>query len=421
MPRVAVVSLNAMETRLWTVTELTRYVRQMFESDYRLQDVEVEGELSNLRIPGSGHAYFTLKDAGAELTCVMWKGQVQAHGADMPGHGDRVVAEGYLSVYETRGQYQLYCRRLRPAGLGDLHAEFERLKERLQAEGVFDRARRPIPAQPATIGIVTSPSTAALQDVLNVLARRSPQVRVVLSPASVQGQGAPAQLVEALAALNARSDIDVILLVRGGGSLEDLWCFNDEALARAIADSRVPVISGVGHETDFTLADFAADLRAPTPSAAAELATAVTVEHLQARVQASKQRLAGAVSFALARQRREFEQTAAALQRLSPRAYVNNARQTLDGLVSRAARATAHQLALRRSTLNGVRRALVAVSPAQTLARGYAIVRGPDGRVLHDAADVQPGDPLEVRLARGRLTATVDSTDISRGTDHHDR
>lgn len=415
---MAVVSLNAMETRLWTVTELTRYVRQMFESDYRLQDVEVEGEVSNLRIPGSGHAYFTLKDAGAELACVMWKGQVQAHTDGLPAHGDRVVAEGYLSVYEPRGQYQLYCRRLRPAGLGDLHAEFERLKERLQAEGLFDRARRPIPAQPATIGIVTSPSTAALQDVLNVLARRCPQVRVVLSPASVQGQGAPPQLVEALAALNARDDVDVILLVRGGGSLEDLWCFNDEALARAVADSRVPVIAGVGHETDFTLADFAADLRAPTPSAAAELATAVTVEHLQARVQASEQRLMAAVNLALAEQRRDFEQTAAALRRLSPRAYINNARQTLDGLASRAGRAAAHQLTLRRSTLTGIRRALLAVSPAQTLARGYAIVRGPDGRVLHDAAHVQTGDPLDIRLARGRLSATVDSTSSPQETDH---
>ena len=398
-----------METQRWTVSELTRYLRERFESDPRLQDTEVEGEVSDFRIPGSGHAYFTLKDADATLQCVMWRSQLLAHRGDLPKHGDRVIAEGYISIYEPRGQYQLYCRRLRPAGRGDLHAEFERLKEKLAAEGLFDAERkRPVPVSPAVIGIVTSPSTAALQDVLNVLRRRRPQVRVVLSPTPVQGESAPPQIIRALEALNTQADVEVILLVRGGGSIEDLWCFNDEDLARAVAASRIPVIAGVGHEIDFTLVDFAADLRAPTPSAAAELATPITADHLRADVQRLSQRLFNAAALRTAEQRRAYEQAMYALRRLSPRAAIDNARQQVDGLVSRATRAVQSRFALRRSELAGLKRALKSMSPMETLARGYAIVQGPDGLVLHDPAQVRPGDRLHIRLEKGPLRATVD-------------
>ena len=398
-----------METQRWTVSELTRYLREQFESDPRLQDTEVEGEVSDFRIPGSGHAYFTLKDADATLQCVMWRSQLLAHRGDLPKHGDRVIAEGYISIYEPRGQYQLYCRRLRPAGRGDLHAEFERLKEKLAAEGLFDAERkRPVPVSPAVIGIVTSPSTAALQDVLNVLRRRRPQVRVVLSPTPVQGESAPPQIIRALEALNTQADVEVILLLRGGGSIEDLWCFNDEDLARAVAASRIPVIAGVGHEIDFTLVDFAADLRAPTPSAAAELATPITADHLRADVQRLSQRLFNAAALRTAEQRRAYEQAMYALRRLSPRAAIDNARQQVDGLVSRATRAVQSRFALRRSELAGLKRALKSMSPMETLARGYAIVQGPDGLVLHDPAQVRPGDRLHIRLEKGPLRATVD-------------
>jgi len=398
-----------METQRWTVSELTRYLREQFESDPRLQDTEVEGEVADFRIPGSGHAYFTLKDADATLQCVMWRSQLLAHRGDLPKHGDRVIAEGYISIYEPRGQYQLYCRRLRPAGRGDLHAEFERLKEKLAAEGLFDAERkRPVPVSPAVIGIVTSPSTAALQDVLNVLRRRRPQVRVVLSPTPVQGESAPPQIIRALEALNTQADVEVILLVRGGGSIEDLWCFNDEDLARAVAASRIPVIAGVGHEIDFTLVDFAADLRAPTPSAAAELATPITADHLRADVQRLSQRLFNAAALRTAEQRRAYEQAMYALRRLSPRAAIDNARQQVDGLVSRATRAVQSRFALRRSELAGLKRALKSMSPMETLARGYAIVQGPDGLVLHDPAQVRPGDRLHIRLEKGPLRATVD-------------
>jgi exodeoxyribonuclease VII large subunit len=402
-----------MERKRWTVGEITRYVRQMFETDIRLQDVEVEGEVSDFRIPSSGHAYFTLKDADASLACVMWRSDVQAQ-RSLPEHGDRVIAYGRFGVYEKQGQYQLYCKRIHPAGLGDLHAQFEALKERLQAEGLFDRERRPIPLHPRTIGVVTSPSTAALQDVLNVLRRRYPLARVILSETPVQGDRAAPQIQAALDAFNNVSEadkVDVILLVRGGGSLEDLWCFNDEALARAVAASRVPVISGVGHEIDFTLVDFTADQRAPTPSAAAELAASVTVDELRMGIHQMRARLATSAETRVAAYRREWEAAVRRIDLVSPRARIDGARQTLDVLSGRLAQAAGHRLALLRKQLDGTRRALAAVSPAATLARGYAVVRGPDGAVLRRAADAAPGDRLDIRLAEGRLSATVDRQD----------
>lgn len=404
-----------MERIHWTVSELTRYIRQMFDTDYRLQDVEVEGEVSDFRVPGSGHAYFTLKDASAELKCVMWRSEVQAQRV-LPQRGDRVIARGNLSVFEQRGEYQLYCRSLRPAGAGDLHAQFEALKARLEAEGLFDAARkRPLPERPRTIGVVTSEATAALQDVLNVLRRRAPGVRVLLSPAAVQGEQAPPQIVRALAALNARDDVEVILLVRGGGSLEDLWCFNDERVARAVAGSRLPVLSGVGHEIDFTLADFAADLRAPTPSAAAELVTPYTVDDMQRAVDAARARLAAALQLRLAADHAALEGATARLDRLAPRRRIDNLRQAADLLLARAGRAAREHVRVQRADVGGLRRALDAVSPARTLARGYAVVRRADGRLLRDAADAAPGETLDIQLSRGRLAATVTGKDEGNG------
>ena len=399
--------MQTMTVKRWSVSELTRYVRQMFDLDYRLQDLEVEGEVSNFRIPGSGHAYFTLKDADAQLRCVMWRDAVQAQ-ETLPRDGERAIARGHLSVYEAGGQYQLYCRTLHPAGRGDLYARFEALKARLQAEGLFAPERkRPLPEQIRVIGVATGAQTAALQDVLNVLGRRNPLARVILAPTPVQGDQAPPRIVAALETLNRRDDVDVILLVRGGGSLEDLWCFNDERVARAVADSRVPVITGVGHEIDFTLADFAADLRAPTPSAAAELVSPVTVDDLRARLRDWRTRLFEALTDDLAARRRTVAHLAARLERLSPQAQVDSARQAVDALLSRAARAVSGDLTLRRERLTGLEKTLQTMDPAATLARGYAIVYGPDGRVLRRAADVAPGDRLHIRLHEGELRARV--------------
>ncbi|MBN1122599.1 MAG: exodeoxyribonuclease VII large subunit [Anaerolineae bacterium] len=396
----------------WTVGEITRYVRKLFELDYRLQELEVEGEISDLRIPGSGHAYFTLKDVDAQLRCVMWRSAVQAQ-SRMPEHGEKVIARGRVGVYEASGQYQLYCDQLYPAGQGDLHARFEALKAKLEAEGLFEQERkRAISELPHVIGVVTSPSTAALQDVLNVLKRRYPLARVVLSPTPVQGDAAPPQIVAALEAINTQTDVDVVLLVRGGGSLEDLWCFNDEQVARAAAASRIPVISGVGHEIDFTLADFAADLRAPTPSVAAELATPITVDDLTAIVLEKRRLLGEYLSVAVSENRRRLDQLAYTLHYLSPGGKIDSARQSIDQLSERASSAMHRLLELQRAKLDGIRRALDAISPLSTLSRGYAIVSDQSGRVIGGAEGIQPGDLINVRLHRGRLTAEVIKQEI---------
>ena len=257
----------------WSVADVNRYLRDLLESDHNLNDLWVKGEVSNFSRPRSGHLYFTLKDEKASLRCVMWRNSAQRQ-AYLPSDGDLVEVHGSVSVYEVAGQYQLYADTIKPLGEGALFQEFLRLKAKLEAEGLFDEERkRPIPIWPSRIGIVTSPTGAALRDMVDTLRRRYPLVEVILAPSAVQGREAPPEIVAGLQNLNRTAAPDVILLARGGGSIEDLWAFNDENVARAITASNAPVITGIGHQTDFTIADFVADLRAPTPTAAAELAT----------------------------------------------------------------------------------------------------------------------------------------------------
>jgi exodeoxyribonuclease VII large subunit len=405
--------------RPWTVSELTRHIRNLLESDTVLQDVWLEGEISNLSRATSGHLYFTLKDAEAAIQCVMWRSAVDGL-AWKPEHGAAAQARGHISIYPPRGSYQLYVDELYPAGLGDLHARFEQLRERLRAEGLFDEGRkRPLPTFPRGVGIVTSPQAAALQDVLNVLRRRYPLVEVLLAPTLVQGDQAPPQIVAALQALDARDDVDLLLLVRGGGSLEELWAFNDERVARAIAACRHPVVCGVGHETDFTIADFVADVRAPTPSAAAELAVPDQAD-LRQQIGACVRQLAGLLERRLAQMRWVLEQQQRALQHLSPQARVDTRRQQGDDLISRASRALAYGLSLRRSRLVGLEARLVALSPLATLERGYAIVRRADsGAVVRWVDQVHTGDALAIRVQDGVFGATVQPPEGSvLGTGH---
>jgi exodeoxyribonuclease VII large subunit len=398
-----------MALKRWTINELTRYLRQMFETDYRLQDLEVEGEVSNWSVPASGHAYFTLKDAEAQLKCVMWRSDL-ANQQTIPRNGDRVLARGHLSVYDAGGQYQLYCRLIQPAGLGDLYAQFEELKNRLQAEGLFSPERkRPLPEQISVIGVVTSPSTAALQDVLNILRRRNPLAQVILSPAPVQGDQAPPRLVEAIEAINTLADVDVLLVVRGGGSLEDLWCFNDERVARAVAASRIPVVSGVGHEIDFTLTDFAADLRAPTPSAAAELATPLTVDDRRALLDRIQREMAISVQTSLDNFRQHADHLDLRLQQASPTMRLVNTRQQVGVLIGRAYRAASADFRLLREQLAGQGKALTTLNPHSTLERGYAIVRRASGEVVRRASEAPAGSTIEVTLHQGKLSAAVES------------
>ena len=407
--RVSQYPLFGLEPQVFSVSELNRYLRQVFEADYRLQDVWVSGEVSNFSRPASGHLYFTLRDAQASLRCVMWRPEVLRQ-RTLPRDGDRVEAHGRISVYEAGGVYQLYCDALRPVGEGVLFQEFLRLKARLESEGLFDPARkRPLPAWPKRIGLVTSPSGAAIRDVLTVLRRRYPLAEVVLAPTAVQGAEAAPSIVAALAALNEVGRPDVILLVRGGGSIEDLWAFNDERVARAVAASRAPVVTGIGHQTDVHIADFVADLHASTPSAAAELATP-NREQLRLDLYEAHRSLSASAAALLRRLSDDVDQVRIALRRASPQAKVANARQALDDLALRMLSAVRHDLALRTAAVAGMGQTLHAVSPLAVLARGYAVVtREVDGVVVRSVRLVSEGDRVSVRVADGVFPSQVGS------------
>jgi exodeoxyribonuclease VII large subunit len=390
----------------WTVTDLTRHLRQLLEADPNLQGIWVQGEISNLSRPSSGHIYFTLKDPGASLRCVMWKGEA-VHLRFAPQDGMAIEAHGSLGIYEVAGQYQLYADSLRPLGEGALYQEFLRLKAVLEAEGLFDADRkRSIPAFPRRIGIVTSPTGAALRDMLNTLRRRMPLVEVILAPAPVQGDEAPTALVAALRTLNRVAAPEVILLARGGGSIEDLWAFNDEQVVRAVRESRAPVITGVGHETDLTLADFAADLRAPTPSAAAELATAITVLELRQALIERVQILEGRMGALFERQHNLLEGFQSGLRFNSPLRRVQTERQRVDELSRRGNAAQAHRLELAAARLKGLENRLTALSPLAVLQRGYAVVTK-NKRIVVSRSQVQDGDALRVRVRDGEFDARV--------------
>ncbi len=391
----------------WTVSGITRHIRDVLESDASLQDVSVQGEISNLSHPASGHVYFTLKDGGASLRSVIWKtGAMRLNFALEDGMA--VVAHGRIGVYEVAGQYQLYADQIRPAGEGALYQEFLRLKALLEAQGLFDRERkRPIPILPRRIGIVTSATGAALRDMLNTLRRRLPLAEVIFAASPVQGEEAPPRLVEALAGLNRLKPApDVILLGRGGGSIEDLWAFNDERVVRALAASAIPVICGVGHETDFTLSDFAADLRAPTPTAAAELATQTTILELQQNVKTLGQQLDVSVSNALLDYHNAIISAAQNLRFGSPERRIQSDRQRLDDLARRAGAGLAHRLALQASQIDGFARRLDALNPLEVLGRGYAVVtRRQDGVIVHKVAQARDG--LRIRVSDGEFDAQV--------------
>ena len=391
---------------IWTVGELSAYVRQMFDLDYRLRDMDVSGEISNFTRAASGHLYFTLKDSAAQLKCVMWRSQAERL-RFRPAEGDAVIAHGRVSVYEVGGVYQLYADYLQPAGRGDLAAAFERLKDKLAAEGLFDADhKRPIPGFARKIGIVTSADAAALRDILNVLQRRNPLVSVLIAPTLVQGEQAPAQIVRALRRLDARDDIDLILVARGGGSIEDLWAFNDERVARAVYEARHPIISGVGHETDFTITDFVADLRAPTPSAAAELAVPdlAGVRPALAQMDAA---LAAVLLDDLAARRAAVRSFAQLLALLSPRRLLDSDRQQVDGLAGRLERSVRRALDRQRGRLAIAGAGLSAVSPLATLARGFAIVRDADGRLIRAVGEARPGATITIQVSDGTFGAQV--------------
>jgi exodeoxyribonuclease VII large subunit len=391
----------------WTVSTLTKYIRNQLETDVSLQDVWVEGEISNLSHPASGHIYFTLKDAAAALRCVMWKAGAARLKLSLQD-GMAVAIHGKIGVYEIGGQYQLYVDQIRPIGEGVLYQEFLQLKAQLESEGLFAMDRkRVIPELPKRIGIVTSATGAAIRDMLNTLQRRLPMVEVIFAPSPVQGEDAPDKLVDAIASLNNLVPMpDVILLARGGGSIEDLWAFNDVRVVRAVAASRIPIICGVGHETDFTLSDFAADLRAPTPTAAAELATQTTVVTLVENLQMVKQRLSSLVLTVLTEQRGAITSLREGLRFFSPYRRIQSDRQHLDDLAHRAHAGIVHDRSLEGSRLDGLSKRLETLNPLQVLARGYAVVTlMEDGEIVHKVE--QAHDGIRIRVSDGEFDANV--------------
>ncbi|WP_374713518.1 exodeoxyribonuclease VII large subunit [Symbiobacterium terraclitae] len=392
---------------LLTVLELTRYVKRMLDDDRLLQSVWVQGEISNFKWHHSGHIYFTLKDEYSQVRAVMFRSYANRL-RFRPENGMQVIVQGNVTVYERDGVYQLYAVAMEPAGLGALHLQFEQLKRRLAAEGLFDEAlKRPLPRLPRAVGLVTAPTGAAIRDMITVARRRFPGLRLVLAPALVQGEGAAESLVRALSLVARVPEVDVIIIGRGGGSLEDLWAFNDEGLARAIRACPVPVVSAVGHETDFTIADFAADLRAPTPSAAAELVVPSRSELLGV-VDGLRIRLASAARRTVERKRILLRGLAERPVLQRPQGRLMQDRQRLDELARRLEYLGGSLLAARRRDLGALAGRLEALSPLAVLSRGYAIARTSEGRVIKEATQVQPGDRLHLLLHKGSLRCQVE-------------
>lgn len=430
------------------VSELNHLTREILEANFPM--IWVEGEISNFARPSSGHIYFTLKDHAAQVRCAMFKMRNRFL-QFQPKDGQQVLARARVSLYEPRGEFQLIVEHLEPAGEGVLRLQFEALKQRLSAEGLFDESlKKSLPILPRRIGVITSPTGAAIRDVLSVLKRRFPVIQVMIYPTSVQGENAPREIINALSLANRRSECDVLVLCRGGGSLEDLWAFNDEKLARTIVSSKIPVVSGVGHEVDFTIADFVADARAPTPSAAAELVTPsasdwldlyaafeqrLTVlmkrklEHgkqviswlgkrmqhpsrkLQSyaqRLDELEQRLINTQNNVLRHCRSKLATLRANLQQHSPFIHFAQYKTLLTSLVKRLQIATVHVYNDRRTQLAATVRALEAVSPLATLSRGYAIIKKrPEKSIVRNSNDVQIGTHIEAQLGQGKIICSV--------------
>lgn len=390
-----------------SVSQLNRYVKSRMDADENLFNVFLVGEISNFTDHyKTGHFYFSLKDEEAQIKAVMFR-QNALKVKFRPENGLRVIVRGRVSLYEAAGSYQVFVDDMQPDGVGALNLAFEQLKERLEREGLFDAAhKKPLPRFPERIGVITSETGAAVQDILNILGRRFPYAQVVLAPVLVQGEGAPAQLIDALQSFNAFKNVDVIILGRGGGSAEDLWAFNDEQLAYAVYRSQIPVISAVGHETDFTICDFVADLRAPTPSAAAELAVPDQMQ-LRAEIHTLLSRMQRSVTNNLREQRLRLEQSAQKSVLKNPNLYFDTKRMQLISVSTQfdaLEKAILHRARIRLQE-NAAK--LQALSPISVLARGYSVTTLADGTVVHSANQLSENTEITVQLADGKAACTV--------------
>ena len=394
------------QTQILSVTDINKYVKTLFENDPLLPEVSVRGEITNFKAHYTGHLYFTLKDEYSTIKCVMFKGYAQFL-KFKPSDGMKVVIKGQVSCFERDGVYQIYCKSMSPEGLGDLYLAYEQLKEKLNKEGLFDDIhKKPIPFLPKRVGVITSRTGAVIRDIINVSTRRYPNVDLLVYPAAVQGVNVASTVIEGLKTFNKLNNVDVIIIARGGGSFEDLFGFNDEALARQVFASQIPVVSAVGHETDFTICDFVSDLRAPTPSAAAELVYPEYSE-IVSRIDKDKNRTIIAIKNYIERKRQYVERLKAAKLEKVPLDKINRYRLTIDNLMIKSEKDL-------RNKLNGYKTRCVesitkidTLSPLKTLTRGYSVVENKDGKLIKTTKDVKPEDIINITVTDGKISAIV--------------
>ena len=390
-----------------TVTQLNEYLKNLFAADRSLQNVCVSGEISNFKNHyGTGHFYFTLKDDGGLIRAVMFRSSASKL-KFMPENGMRVVVHGRVSAFVRDGQYQLYADSLEPDGVGALYIAYEQLKKRLESEGLFDPSRKkPLPKIPTRVGIITSATGAAVRDMIHVAGRRFPFAKLILYPSLVQGPGAAAQLIEGVQYFNRTASVDVIIIGRGGGSIEDLWAFNDEQLARTVAASRIPIISAVGHETDFTICDFVADRRAPTPSAAAEIALPETAE-LKRKINNIISRENAVLTQVIARRREYLKRLSDSRALRSPMNFIDDKRMHLTTLAERLALSQTNSLSIKQAQLKAIAGKMEALNPLSVLSRGYSAVYGENGEIIKHTDQLTPGASITFRLADGEADAQI--------------
>jgi len=402
-------ALKAFERHIYSITEITREIKNLLEAN--IPTVWVQGEISNFKIHSSGHMYFSLKDEGAQIPCVMWRWNNQ----DLyftPQDGMKVLAQGNITVYEKRGYYQLDVLQLTPAGIGELQLAFERLKNKLKAEGLFDeRYKKPLPTYPERIGIITSPTGAAIRDLVSIIRRRFPSVQLILNPVRVQGDGAAQEIATAIEEFNEYGQVDLLIVGRGGGSLEDLWAFNEEVVARAIFNSKIPVISAVGHEIDFSISDFVADLRAPTPSAAAELAVR-NKEELLETINGFCIKINQAISKRIQYFRERIQNLERSYALRKPTDLIKQYSQRVDELTKNLETAFSHRIQLMKENICSMQKRLEALNPHSVLKRGYSICyKAEDDRIIRRAAELTPEDKIKVKFYQGRILGTVETVE----------
>lgn len=399
-----------MANNVYSVKQVNAYIKNMFVQDFMLNRIYVKGEVSNCKYHTSGHIYFSLKDESGAIACVMFAGDRRRGLAFRMQEGQKVIVLGSVNVYERDGRYQLYAREIVPDGEGDLYLRFEQLKKELEEMGMFAQEfKQPIPFYSRKIGIVTAPTGAAVRDIMNISRRRNPYVQLILYPALVQGEQAAESIVKGIRTLDAYG-VDVMIVGRGGGSIEDLWAFNEEIVARAIFECRTPVISAVGHETDTTIADYVADLRAPTPSAAAELAV-MDVRQLMGGLELFRQQLMDRMEQKLLDRRNQAEQLRRLLKYLSPQYQLNEKRQYAGELQEKLGQAMRQKLLERRHQLQLLAQGLDGASPLKKLSQGYSYTQTQDGKALRSVEETRPGDRLTIHVTDGRVYAQVLETE----------